>query len=202
MKRIGSGPTGAACAPRTRQLVACLGDSITRGQVSADYVARLEQRFAARGFQFVNAGVNGNLAWNVLQRIGDVVDRKPDVVTLLVGTNDVNATVDRLRESAYRRRQHIPRAPTLAWYAECVDAILARLLPSGHRPPSYPGDMSATTVMAALSHLVLRRPWSEIARRNGMAVLTDHIHLSEPGAQVVADLIGRFLTADAPPAPA
>ena len=74
-----------------------------------------------------NAGINGNLAWNVLQRLDDVVACRPDAVILLVGTNDVLGTLGPGWESMYRRQQHIPATPTLAWYRESLRATLGRL---------------------------------------------------------------------------
>lgn len=113
--------------PQTAQLVVCAGDSITRGRSSANWVDILQRRLAPRGYQFVNAGIDGGLAWNVLQRIGDVVRCQPDTVTVQVGTNDINATYNAYWEKTYRRQQHIPQTPTLDWYSECVDEILTRL---------------------------------------------------------------------------
>ena len=55
----------------TRTLVVCAGDSITHGVVSANYVEMLERRFAADGYEFVNAGINGQLAYNLLQRLDE-----------------------------------------------------------------------------------------------------------------------------------
>jgi len=113
--------------PQTKRLVVCAGDSVTRGQSSANWVDILQRRFAADGYQFVNAGTDGDSAWNVSQRIGDVVRCQPDVVTLQVGGNDVAATFGTWQEKMYWRQQHIPHAPTLALYTECVDEILIRL---------------------------------------------------------------------------
>lgn len=113
--------------PQAKRLVACAGDSITRGQSSANWVDILQRRFAADGYQFVNAGIDGDPAWNVLQRIDDVVRCQPDTVTLQAGTNDVAATSGTWQEKLYRRQQHIPQTPTLGWYIECVDEILTRL---------------------------------------------------------------------------
>ena len=230
-------------------LVACVGDSITRGSVSADYVTLLDHRMAPAGFEFINEGVNGNLAWNVGQRLDAVIARRPDVVTLLVGTNDVNATLDERSQRNYRRSQGLPVRASLPWYRENVAAILDRLagetdaqvlvldipmlgedlssewnlrveahtaalreicaergvrclplhdrlagmLPVGHQPPPYTGDRMLM-VRAILSHAVLRRSWDDISRRNGLAVLTDHIHLNDRAAAVVADLVEEALT--------
>lgn len=111
----------------TRTLVVCAGDSITHGVASANYVAMLDKQFAPAGFAFVNAGINGNLAWNVLQRLDDMIACRPDAVTLLVGTNDVNATFDAEWEASYRREQKLPVTPTLAWFCQNVECILDRL---------------------------------------------------------------------------
>jgi lysophospholipase L1-like esterase len=108
-------------------LVACLGDSITKGSVSANYIDLLARRTASDAFEFVNAGVNGNLAWNVLQRLDAVIARHPDVVTLLIGTNDVNATLNEKWQGRYRKEQGLPVRASLGWYRENVAAILDRL---------------------------------------------------------------------------
>jgi lysophospholipase L1-like esterase len=236
--------------PQTTKLIVCAGDSITRGQVGGNYVKDLMRRLGPTGFQFVNAGVNGNLAWNVLSRLDEVIACRPDAVTLLIGTNDINATFSPRTEAGYRRRQHIGQTPTLGWYRECLDAILERLrletdaqvavldlpplgedlnsemnrrvdaynaalrevadehhvpslplharlvklIPNDHRPPPYTGS-TAVIVKGALSHVVLRRSFDDIGRRNGLSILTDHIHLTERGAAVIADLIDEFLAA-------
>ena len=243
-------------APGTNTVLACLGDSITHGVVSADYVAMLTERLGPDGVEVVNAGINGNLAWNVLQRLDAVIACRPDVVTLLIGTNDVNATLSPSSEAMYLRQQHLPQDPTLEWYRESVAAILERLqadttariavldlpplgedleseanrrivaysealrevaaqlgipclplherlvalVPPGHEPPPY-SESRALIVRSAFRRLVLRRSWNEVAAANGLVVLTDHIHLSENGAEVVADLIAGFVAGDGAPAP-
>jgi acyl-CoA thioesterase I len=242
------GPVASTGRPGTTRTVVCVGDSSTHGRSSGDHVAELQRRSGPGGTRFVNAGVDGDLAWNVLQRLDRVVACRPDVVTLLVGTNDVLATLDARREAFYRRRKHIPRTPTLDWYRECVDAVLGRLrsettarlavldlpplgedlsgetnrrvgaydaalrevaaahgvpvlplhdrlvamLPPGHRPPPFDGS-SAVMLKATFAHLLLRRSLDEIGRRKGLAVLSDHVHLTERSAAVVSDLIGDFL---------
>jgi lysophospholipase L1-like esterase len=107
------------------RVVVCLGDSNTQGQFSANYVDRLQTRWA--DLRFVNAGVNGQLAYNVGLRLDDVIAQRPDVVTLLVGTNDVNAQFDARWTARYRRQQRLPVEPTRAWYGEQIDTILTRL---------------------------------------------------------------------------
>ncbi len=225
-------------------VVVCVGDSITNGLASANYVDLLKQRLGPEGFRFINAGINANLAWNVLQRIDSVIACRPDIVTLLIGTNDVNATFDIETERRYRREQHLPERPSLEWYTHNVEAILdslqretnarlivldipilgedldgemnrrvdeynsalrsvcaerdvpclplhdglVALLPEDGTPPDYASDRNLI-VSSTASHILLRRPWNEVSRRNGLTVLTDNIHLNDRGATVIADLL-------------
>jgi acyl-CoA thioesterase I len=113
--------------PGTSTLVVCVGDSLTAGQLSADWVGLLSERLGPQGYEFVNAGVNSQLAWNVLQRLDEVIACDPDVVTVLVGSNDVLATLSPAHEGRYRRFQRLPHRPTLAWYLDNVDRILDRV---------------------------------------------------------------------------
>lgn len=241
-----SSPSSAPCP--TARLVVCLGDSITRGQVSSDYVARLQSRPRATGTRFVNAGVNGDLAYNVAARLDGIVEQDPDIVTLLVGTNDVNAQYDDAWTARYRKDQRLPVPPTREWYAEQLAVVLDRLrdgtrarlavleipplgedlssrmnglveeynntlravasprglpvlplherlvalVPTDRPAPPYVGS-TRTVMLAAARHLLLRQSWAAISRRNGLSVLTDHIHLNDRAADVVADLIEEFL---------
>ncbi|NTU82519.1 MAG: SGNH/GDSL hydrolase family protein [Chloroflexales bacterium] len=113
--------------PPGQTVVVCAGDSLTHGVASADYLALLRQRFAGAGYTFVNAGINGNLAYNVAQRLDAIIACRPDVVTLLIGTNDVNATVSQAWEQSYREEQYLPEQPTLTWYCQNLEQIIDRL---------------------------------------------------------------------------
>ncbi len=160
--------------PLTTQLVVCAGDSLTRGRSSANWVEILPRRFAPGGYEFANAGIDGDLAWNVLARIGDVVRCEPDIVTLLVGSNDVIAP-----SSAFR---------------------LTALLPAAHNPPPYTARVGPM-IRASLSHHVLRRSWDQISTANGLAALTGHVHLNNRAAALAAALVTDFITADPQKAP-
>lgn len=232
----------------TMTLVACVGDSITQGQVSANYVEMLRRRWGPAGFHFINAGVNGDLAFNVANRLDAVIACQPDVVTLLVGTNDVNARFNEKWEQRYRKGQGLPCSPTAEWFRENIETTLTRLstetqarvmvleipplgedplsrmnglvdtynlelaaaatthgasylalnsrlrslLPTVPSPPPYEGNI-AKIMKAAVQHLILRRSWDTISRRNGLTLLTDHIHLNERAAATVAQLISENL---------
>jgi len=232
----------------TRTLVVCAGDSITHGVVSANYVEMLERRFAADGYEFVNAGINGQLAYNLLQRLDNVVACRPDVVTVLIGTNDVNATFSQAWEDTYRKEQKLPEKPTLAWYRLNVERIIDRLqsetdaqialldlpmlgedlasdmnrrvaeynavlqavaaekrvtclplraslgalLPQNHTPPPYEGK-KGPVLRVWIKHFMQRKSWDAVSADHGLELLTDHIHLNDKAAAVIAALIGDFL---------
>ena len=114
-------------APTTLQHAVCLGDSFTRGQVSADYIKMLEQRPVADRFRFTNAGVNGDLAYNALQRLDSVINLQPDTVTVLLGTNDANASLSEKNIRMMTRMKKLPKRPTIEWYRENLTAIVDRL---------------------------------------------------------------------------
>jgi len=59
--------------------VACTGDSLTKADVSVDYLAMLRQRFAGRDYVFTNHGVNADHAYNLRRRLEPVIAEHPDV---------------------------------------------------------------------------------------------------------------------------
>jgi lysophospholipase L1-like esterase len=128
--RAADGGPGDRGEPRSapgqrRPLVVCAGDSITRGAASADYVSMLAARLG--GWDFVNAGVNAELAYNLAGRIGDIVALEPDVVTVLVGTNDVNATFGFQAAIGYMAAKHLPERPGPLFFRENLVGIVRTL---------------------------------------------------------------------------
>jgi len=107
--------------------VVCFGASLTAGRVSFDYLELLRARPSLDGFRFVNCGVDGDLTWNGLQRLDTVISQQPDAVSILIGTNDINATMSERNLMRYKTFYHIPTEPTLPWYEENLRAIVTRL---------------------------------------------------------------------------
>jgi lysophospholipase L1-like esterase len=99
-----------------KHIVVCLGASIVRGQVSYNFVDVLEQRMARDGFQFVNAGAAGDQAYNVFMRLDSIIDCQPDFVVILVGTNDVTATLSPALARISRLTRRSPQPPSAEFY--------------------------------------------------------------------------------------
>jgi lysophospholipase L1-like esterase len=99
-----------------KHIVVCLGASMVRGQVSYNFVDLLERHMAGDGFQFINAGTAGDQAYNVLMRLDSVIDYQPDFVVILVGTNDVTATLSPALARISRLTRRFPQPPSAEFY--------------------------------------------------------------------------------------
>jgi lysophospholipase L1-like esterase len=106
--------------------IACLGDSLTRAQFSVDYLDLLGQRHPAGDVQLARFGANGDFAYNLLQRLDAVIRHPPDVITVLIGTNDARASLAGYPVEAMKRKR-LPDRPSAGWFQECLDAVVARL---------------------------------------------------------------------------
>jgi lysophospholipase L1-like esterase len=107
--------------------VVCFGDSITYGQISASYVDLLSDRMGTEGFQFLNGGVNSDLAFNLLRRMEHGISTCPSFATILIGTNDVIATLSPAAELAYRVNKRLPVKPDLEWFLVNLLKIIQRV---------------------------------------------------------------------------
>ncbi|MBN1579075.1 MAG: SGNH/GDSL hydrolase family protein [Anaerolineae bacterium] len=111
---------------RDKKVMVCIGDSITRGEVSYDYVELLQQRLGSH-FDLVNAGVNSELSHDVLQRLDEVIACDPDVVTLLIGTNDAHGSLDEEGALWLMAHRNLPQKPSAAWFEKNLGTIVRRL---------------------------------------------------------------------------
>lgn len=119
-------PAGRAAATGTIRL-SCLGDSITRGQLSVDYVDTLVRRHGAHALRVRRFGVNGDFAHNLLQRLDEVVATPADAITVLIGTNDARASLPGYPVERWMKRKQLPQRPTRTWFRDCLAATVARL---------------------------------------------------------------------------
>jgi alpha-L-rhamnosidase len=111
-----------------RRTVVLFGDSITEGKTSASYVELLRQRLSADGYRFVNLGVGGDTARNLVRRLPAVIDAQPDAVSIMVGTNDLQAylrggTLNPGMQVLKRMSERV----TVEWYSGLVRHIVERL---------------------------------------------------------------------------
>ncbi|MFF3389897.1 SGNH/GDSL hydrolase family protein [Streptomyces sp. NPDC002669] len=107
--------------------VACLGDSITRAQLSVDYLGPLERRRPPGEVRLARFGVNGDFAHNLSRRLDAVVADPPDVITVLIGTNDARASLVGYPVERAMKRKQLPERPSAGWFQQCLAAAVERL---------------------------------------------------------------------------
>ena len=111
-----------------KKLVIFAGNSITHGRVGYDWVRSLSLNDTSK--IYLNAGMNGDLAWNVNQRIDEIIKCDPDLVFLLIGSNDAMGSLSKDAGEFYKKFKNLPLLPALDWYEKNYDQILQKLLKS------------------------------------------------------------------------
>ncbi len=109
------------------QCIAFLGDSLTQGDVGVSYVRMVEKRFASQPVAFLDAGINSDCSYTLLRRLDDVIASKPVLVTVLIGTNDVWASMNPQIALGLRFQGKIHNTPTFEGYKDNIAKMLSRL---------------------------------------------------------------------------
>ncbi len=115
---------GANEGVRKRRVV-CAGDSITQGVISVNYVQML--KVMRPDLEFINAGINSEMAYNLGERLDEIIACQPDYVSILIGTNDVNATLGFKNAFGYLTMNRLPEPPSVEFFRQNLIGILRRL---------------------------------------------------------------------------
>lgn len=115
-----------------KKAVVFAGDSITHGQIGENYIAMLSERLDLHQFNLVNAGINSHLAWNLLQRVDEIIACEPDFITIMIGTNDANAATTEAKAEEYVKSMGLPRIPDKEWYQESLHKIVTSFQKGTH----------------------------------------------------------------------
>jgi lysophospholipase L1-like esterase len=109
-------------------VVACLGSSSTAGKGQAfDWIKVLQDRLGQERFVLRNFGVGGDLAYNTLQRLSQVIDSNPQKVVVLIGANDVLGIVSAKVRRFYRFAKKLPQDPSPEWFRTNLQRIVRRI---------------------------------------------------------------------------
>jgi len=116
----------------TSVTVACVGSSSTAGKGQAfNWIVELAHRPQNRCFSFRNFGIGGDLSFNVLERLPQVLDCRPKIAVVAIGNNDVLALASPKARRFFRIVKRLPHAPSAAWFRENLAAIARGLKDSG-----------------------------------------------------------------------
>jgi lysophospholipase L1-like esterase len=107
--------------------VVCLGSSTTAAKGTYNWISELEKRPQNKKFTFINMGIGGDLAYNGLKRIPKVIEQHPNRIIILIGGNDILATVFPNVKKFFSLWKKLPHEPSLEWFTENLETISKQL---------------------------------------------------------------------------
>lgn len=184
-----------------RKIVACLGSSSTAGKGQAfDWIAELRRRPSNARFEFRNWGVGGDLAYNAVTRLPEVIAADPTKVIVWIGANDVLALVSPKVRRLFRFWKRLPCEPSPDWFRKSLVEIVHMLRSEMTAdvglcslPPLGEDLNSSNTFQHELNRRVEEYSGiiADIAREQG----TRYIPLHEAIAEEICRSPGQALTA-------
>jgi len=168
----------------SRETVVCLGSSTTASKGTYKWIDELEKRPQNKRFRFVNLGVGGDLSFNTVGLLDRVVALQPDRVIVLIGTNDIMATVFPNFRRFVRVWKRLTDEPSPARFEENLYFIV-RTLRRGANPriglsslaPLGEDPHSRNPVQARLNDLI--STYNEIIANVASNEHTDYIPFNE-----------------------
>jgi len=113
--------------PLRSETVACLGSSTTASRGTYKWIDELEKRPHNSRFRFVNLGVGGDLSFNTVRHLDRAIALRPDRVVVLIGTNDIMASVFPNFRRFVRVWKRISEEPSPARFEDNLAIIVRRL---------------------------------------------------------------------------
>jgi lysophospholipase L1-like esterase len=112
---------------RPVETVACLGSSTTASRGTYKWIDELHKRPQNSRFRFANFGVGGDLSFNTVEALDRVIAVRPQRVIILIGANDVIASVFPNFRRFVRVVKRVSEEPSPVRFAENLDFIVYRL---------------------------------------------------------------------------
>jgi lysophospholipase L1-like esterase len=136
-----------------------IGDSLTHGTLSANYVDILSERLNSEHpyVDIINAGVNGDHSFHVLNRVPEIIGCHPDFITILIGTNDVASFINQSSKSIFFLRNKLSKPSTLAFFTSNLQSLVSRLKSKTHAKiavlslPPIGEDLNQPVVQASIT---------------------------------------------------
>jgi lysophospholipase L1-like esterase len=109
------------------ETVACVGSSTTASKGTYRWITELEGRPHNSRFRFVKLGVGGDLSFDIVRRLRRVIAIQPDRVIILIGTNDILASVFPNFRRIVRVWKGLPAEPAVQRFEWNLALITRRL---------------------------------------------------------------------------
>jgi len=173
-----------------KRKIVTIGDSITEaGKYPGGYVWLLQRYlndlYPDRAIEIINAGISGNKATDMQARFQkDVIDKKPDLVMINVGVNDVWHAFFDFQNQQFYPQGNLPTGVPLAEYREKLTQMVAAAKAAGIRVVL----LSPTPIREVLDGPENRRLQEYIAamREIGLQNKCLFIDLNAPFMEVIA----------------
>lgn len=107
--------------------VVFFGDSLTAANVSYDWVRQVQKNVRGKKIEAVRLGKNTELVYSALARVPRMIEEKPDLVYVLLGTNDVNACLGPLNAKRYKSSQRLPCDASLEFFKEQLTKLFIEI---------------------------------------------------------------------------
>ena len=206
--------------------IVMMGDSITQmGGSPKGYVTLVDRTLDATRpgdpFDVVNVGIGGQKAPDMLARFGrDVVDRKPDLVTISVGVNDVWHDFKDFAKNERHPSGGVGRGVPLPEYLKGVEAMVDMAKGAGaqvvllsptlvyedldcaenRRIAGYVKAEEALARRKGVGFVNLYKAcydavaaYQKVAGRRQLLLTVDGVHMNDAGNALLADGILRYL---------
>ncbi|MBD3406122.1 MAG: hypothetical protein GF411_08360 [Candidatus Lokiarchaeota archaeon] len=160
-----------------KSVIVFAGDSITHGRIGENYIKFVSRELNNSRFEFINAGINGQLTWNLLQRLDEIIACDPDVVTILIGTNDANDALTPKNRSRAIKRMNLPQEPDHAWFKSNLSKIIRQLKTKTDSfiailsIPTIGEDLDSTECKQSRAYSITIK---ELAQKHGVEYLALH----------------------------
>jgi lysophospholipase L1-like esterase len=109
------------------ETIACLGSSTTASRGTYNWIDELQKRPQNGRFQFINLGVGGDLSFNTVRCLDRVITLRPERAIILIGANDILATVFPNFRRFVRLSKRFSGEPSAAGFEANLNVIVRNL---------------------------------------------------------------------------
>lgn len=188
------------------------GDSITQAGVKGNgYINLLRKGLDSTKFELIGAGVGGNKIYDLYLRLeDDVLNKKPDLVFIYIGINDVWHKLNTRTGTDYKKYLQFYQALINKIQANGSKVILCTPTVIGEKKDGsneadedldlYAKGVKELAVKNNLQLCDLRKAFIDYEVANNIenkekgVLTTDKVHLNDLGNKLVADTMSPFLS--------
>ena len=200
---------------KKKKRIVFFGDSITQmGINKGGYIDRIQTAINEKGiqnkYQLIGAGIGGNKVYDLYLRIEeDVIAKKPDVVVIYVGVNDVwhktsgiGTDIEKFEKFyvAIIKKLQAKRIKVALTTPACIGELKNNANPQDDDLNKYSDVIRKLAFTYSCSLVDLRALWQQYEEKNNTEnkvqglITTDRVHLTELGNQMVADEMMKVLS--------